>query len=230
MGNFGYCLNTSTIKGQELSLPEEIELAARAGYDGIEPWIREMDECTQSGGSLRDLGKKCEDLGLKVVNLIGFFEWCVDDAETRRKGLEEAKRNFEMAAEMGAKMLAAPPFGAHSEGELDLLAAAERYGDLIEMGRDFGVVPVVEFWGVSKNLSRLGEALMVTVESGKPEARLLADVFHMWKGGSSFEGLRHVRGETLGLLHVNDYTGEKPREEQKDSDRVYPGDGVAPYR
>ena len=38
---FRYCLNTSTIRGQKLPLDQEIELAAKTGYDGIEPWIRD---------------------------------------------------------------------------------------------------------------------------------------------------------------------------------------------
>ncbi len=230
MSNFQYCLNTSTIKGQGLSLTEEIELAARVGYDGIEPWIREMDAFTGDGGDLKDLGKRCADLGLEVVNLIGFFEWCVNDDAQRAKGLEEARRNFQMAADIGAGKLAAPPFGAHKDGDLDLLAAAERYGELIDIGREYGVVPVVEFWGVSKNLSRLGEAMLVAIESGRSEACVLADIFHMYKGGSPFEGLAHVPGETLALLHVNDYLADPPREQQTDADRVFPGDGVAPCK
>jgi 2-keto-myo-inositol isomerase len=230
MTNFQYCLNTSTIKGQGLGLTEEIELAARVGYDGIEPWIRELDVFTEGGGDLKDLGGKCADLGLKVVNLIGFFEWCVDDDADRAKGLEEARRNFQMAADIGADKLAAPPFGAHKDGELDLLAVAERYAELIDMGREYGVTPVVEFWGVSKNLSRLGEAVLVAIESGRAEACVLADIFHMYKGGSPFEGLGHVPGETLALLHVNDYQADAPREQQTDADRVFPGDGVAPCK
>ena len=39
-GTFRYCLNTSTIRGQKLGFIREIEIAAQAGYDGIEPWIR----------------------------------------------------------------------------------------------------------------------------------------------------------------------------------------------
>ena len=34
---FGYCFNTSTIRGQKLPLLAEIEIVARAGYQGIEP-------------------------------------------------------------------------------------------------------------------------------------------------------------------------------------------------
>src|SRR4051794_28766486 len=70
---FGYCLNTSTIQGQKLPLLKEAELAAEAGYHGIEPWTRELDEHVKGGGSLEDLGKRFRDLGLTVESAIGFF-------------------------------------------------------------------------------------------------------------------------------------------------------------
>ena len=72
-----YCLNTSTIRGQKLSLVEEVDIASRAGYDGIEPWIREIDEYTKGGGSLKDLHKRIEDAGLTVDSAIGFAAWIV---------------------------------------------------------------------------------------------------------------------------------------------------------
>src|SRR5438105_12120799 len=40
---FGYCLNTATLQGQKLSLVEQVEVAARAGYQGIEPWVRDLE-------------------------------------------------------------------------------------------------------------------------------------------------------------------------------------------
>ncbi|WP_332912262.1 hypothetical protein [Algoriphagus boritolerans] len=35
--SFKFSLNTSTIRGQKLSLPQIIELCAKTGYDGFEP-------------------------------------------------------------------------------------------------------------------------------------------------------------------------------------------------
>ena len=40
---------------------EKIEIAAKAGYDGIEPWINELDEYAGKGGSLDDLGARIAD-------------------------------------------------------------------------------------------------------------------------------------------------------------------------
>ena len=52
-GGFRFCLNTSTIMGQKLGLVEEIEIAAKAGYVAIEPWINEIEKYVEGGGSLR---------------------------------------------------------------------------------------------------------------------------------------------------------------------------------
>ena len=94
MHPFTYCFNTSTIREQGLSLPDEIELCAQAGYDGIEPWIREIDAYTSSGGNLAEVRTRILDAGLVVPNIIGFFTWAVDDDLDRAAGLEEARRNM----------------------------------------------------------------------------------------------------------------------------------------
>jgi hypothetical protein len=49
---FIFSLNTSTVRGQKLSLPQLIELAARAGYQGLEPWMMEIEGYLQGGKSI----------------------------------------------------------------------------------------------------------------------------------------------------------------------------------
>ena len=112
--------------------------------------------------------------------------------------------------------------------DLDLFAAAKRYHKLLELGREMGITPQVELWGFSKSLSRLGELMFVAVESGHPDACLLPDVYHIYKGGSDFHGLKLINGRRIHVFHVNDYPAQPPRETIGDADRVYPGDGVAP--
>jgi sugar phosphate isomerase/epimerase len=226
---FGYCLNTSTIRGQKLSLVEEFEIAARAGYNGIEPWVRELDQHLKEGKSLKDLGKLARDRGLVVADAIGFAEWIVDDDKRRLKGLEEAKRAMGMLQEVGCKHLAAPPAGATEAAPLDLRRAAERYAELCKLGQSFGVAPAMEMWGFSKNVQRLGEAVQVAMESGAEMACVLPDVYHFYKGGSDPRGLRLLNKNAIAILHVNDYPA-KDRATIKDADRVYPGDGVAPLK
>ena len=61
-----YCLNTATLRGQKLPLAELVDIARRAGFQAIEPWIDEIDGLVASGGSLKDLKKHIADSGLTV--------------------------------------------------------------------------------------------------------------------------------------------------------------------
>jgi sugar phosphate isomerase/epimerase len=225
---FGYCLNTSTIRGQKLPLIEEIEIAAKAGYQAIEPWLSKIDEFVKSGGSLRDIARRLSDLGLTVESGIGFAEWIVDDDARRRRGMDQAKRDMETLAQIGGKRLAAPPAGAVDRANLDLKKAAERYRALLDLGDTVNVVPQAEVWGFSQCLGRLSVATYVAIESGHPKACILPDVYHLYKGGSDFAGLRLLSGDAVHVIHVNDYPAQPTRDTIKDADRVYPGDGIAP--
>jgi 2-keto-myo-inositol isomerase len=227
---FGYCLNTSTISGQKLGVVEEVEIAAKAGYDAFEPWIRELDQFVKDGGEPKDLGKRIRDHGLKVESAIGFSEWIVDDAEKRKKGLEDARRCMDLVLQIGGKRIAAPPTGATNQAGMNLLAIAERYRALLEIGDKIGVVPMVEMWGHSKTLNRLGDAALVALECGHPKACVLADVYHLYKGGSDFKGVHLLSADAMPHFHLNDYPTMPPRTEITDAARVYPGDGVAPLK
>src|SRR5690349_16767048 len=55
---FGYCLNTSTIRGNGLDIVGVITAASKAGFHAIEPWLNEIDAYTQKGGTLADLRKR----------------------------------------------------------------------------------------------------------------------------------------------------------------------------
>jgi sugar phosphate isomerase/epimerase len=227
---FVYCLNTATIRGQNLPLPEQIDVAARAGFNAIEPWVRDLESYTQGGGNLKDISKRLKDRGLTVESAIAFAEWAVDDETRRRKGLEQARRDMNLVAQIGGKRIAAPPAGTgdRAQSSADLARLGERYRALLDTGSGLGVIPQLELWGFSKTISRISEALHVTVESGHPQACVLADVYHLYKGGSDFGWVRLVSPAAFGVVHVNDYPAKPPRAEITDAHRVYPGDGVAP--
>lgn len=225
---FSYCLNTSTIRNPGVSALDAIDIAANAGYEGIELWVREIDDWVSAGGSLIDLRDKAADRGIQLVNLIAFFEWAVPEDAPRAKGIEEARRCFEMADVLHCDYVAAPPYGIQHR-KVDLFPVAQRYAELLDAVADFQAVPLLEFWGIAQTLGTLGEALFVAAECGRPDTVLLADIYHMFKGSGHFHGLEHLGPGKLGLVHVNDYPASPKRDALTDADRVYPGDGLAPW-
>jgi sugar phosphate isomerase/epimerase len=225
---FVFSLNTGTLRGHKLGLVRELEITAEAGYRTIEPWVEAIDRYAQEGGSLPELKRRIADMGLTVACAIGFPEWIVDDDAQRARGFERAKREMDLVAQIGGLRLAAPPAGATNQPGLDLRKAAERYRALLELGDEMGVVPHVELWGFSQNLNRLGDCAYIAIESGHPKAAVLADVFHLYKGGTDFHGLKLLSAQALQVFHLNDYPADPPRAEANDSNRIMPGDGVAP--
>ncbi|MEE2614113.1 MAG: sugar phosphate isomerase/epimerase family protein [Verrucomicrobiota bacterium] len=223
---FKYCLNTSTIRGQNLPITKEIDIAARAGYTGIEPWLGKLNDYKKNGGSLKDLRNRINDHGLTIESAIGFAQWIVDDDSQRQQGMEDAKRDMDLLAQLGAKRIAAPPAGAR--GIVEPMAAAERYRTLLNAGDDIGVVPQIEMWGGNKSIGRVSTAIYIALEAGHPNACFLGDVYHTYKGGSDFDALKMLGPQALQVFHWNDYPANPTRENIGDGDRVYPGDGVAP--
>ncbi len=223
-----YCLNSGTISGYKLSLEKQVKLASGTGYDGIEPWVRDIEAHIERGGKLGDLKHQIADAGLRVEGAIGFARWIVNDPIVRKKGLEQARRDMDLVRQIGGSRIAAPPAGATGDEPLDLHEAAQRYRDLLEVGNQAGVVPQLEIWGFSANMSRLGEVAQVAIEAGHPNACLLLDIYHLYKGGSAFTSLPLIAGNSMHCFHVNDYPADPPRDKIGDRDRVYPGDGVAP--
>jgi sugar phosphate isomerase/epimerase len=225
---FRYALNMGTIRGQGLDLAREIDVAADAGYDAIEPWLGAIRGYVEKGGTTADLKKRCEDRGITVESAIGFAPWMSPDAGQRKAAFEAMRSDMDLVARIGGTRIAAPPAGATSAENLDLAEIAQWYAQLLELGAEMGVRPQLELWGPSKTLHRIGEAAHVAAEAGRDDACLLLDVYHIYKGGSDFTGLGMLNGRRMFVFHMNDYPADPSRENISDADRVYPGDGVAP--
>lgn len=220
-------LNTSTLRGHKLPIAKVIEIAAKTGYVGIEPWSDELDRYLESGGNLRDLRKRLDDLGLAVTGAIAFPRWMVDDAAVRAEAYEQVRNFLDRLSRIGASHMALPPAG--DVKNVELLAAAQRYRELLDIAWDFGVTPAIELWGAASNLYRLGQTALVAIEADHPRACVLPDVYHLYKGGSGFGGIRCLHGSLYGGFHLNDIPADgPPREQITDAHRVYPGDGTMP--
>lgn len=223
-----FALNTSTIRGQKLSLPQQVDVVAQAGYDAIEPWVRDIAAYQGQGGDLADIAKQIADSGLAVCSAIGFGQWIVDDDAARAKGLEDARREMELVKAIGGTRIAAPPIGAHRPGmpSPPLPVIADRYRALCELGASMGVNPQLELWGFSPTLSKLEEMAYVVTAAAHPNASVLPDFYHIYKGGNDFESLTKIEASAMHCFHINDYPADPPLDAIADADRVFPGDGV----
>jgi len=226
--SFKFSLNTSTVRGQKLSLPQLIELCAKTGYDGFEPWMMEIQAYLQTGKTVASLKKLASDAGIEFFDCIGFPTWMAQDEEKSKTGFTQMETEMGILADLGCPRVAAPAIG--TESPIDLLKAGENYKRLLDLGRKTGVMPQLEFWGAFPSFYHLGQAMAVAAAADDKDAKILADVYHLFRGGSGFEGMKMLDGHAIDIFHMNDFPTEIPRTEQQDKDRVFPGDGGAPMQ
>ena len=220
-------LNVSTIRTYRLPVDQQIEVCGKAGFDGIELWMSDIQSYQENGGSLTDLAAKLKDNNLVLENIIGFAPWAVDDPDRREAGFQQMQREMEMTVSLGGKYIAAPMSGVNRL-ESSLNDYAERFLRIIETGKTQGVTPLLELWG-SGALNKLADAVNIIIATGHPDANLLLDFYHLYRGGNSFDSLNLINVARLPVFHINDYPADPPREQLRDSHRVYPGDGICPF-
>lgn len=219
------CINTSTIRPTPFE--EKIVIAAETGYDGIEVWINELEEFEKAGGDLTALAREIQDRGLFVPNVIGLWGCMPPTEEAFEKSLEPTRNRMRMAAAVGSQHIAAIP--SPDRPDFDLKWGAAMYRRLLEIGKEeFGITVAFEFVGFLKGVHRLGQACAIAVDADHPDACLIADTFHLYRGGSGFDGLAHLDGGFIADFHWNDVPADPPRDQLGDEHRIYPGDGILP--
>lgn len=221
-------LNCGTLNGYKLPLEKQVELVSQAGYDGIEPWTRDIEEYFSRGKKLSDAKKLFADANLKVYNLIGFAKCMSDDAGERANGLEQIKREIEWAAGIGSKNIACTMLGIERLDPQKFDEYAARYRAVIEIATPCGVKPLLELWG-HRALHKLGDALDIAARTGSERAGLLLDFYHLYRGGNSFDSLALLNLADMDVFHINDYPAIPPREKLADADRIFPTEGICQF-
>ena len=219
MPRFRYCLNASTICTTPVL--RQIEVAAEAGYTAIELWHDHIDAHLRSGGSLTEIRRTLDATGLAVPTTIYLAGWFQPAGSEHVKALDEVRRRLEQSAAVGATYaIAGPP-----PGKADRSLGARHYAELLELGKAFGVKPAFEYLGFVDDINSIDAALDIIERSGHPDATVVVDPFHCWRGGGSIASLSKLRAEQIAISHFNDAPALPDPGTQQDSDRVLPGDG-----
>ena len=220
MTQFQLGLNTSTIR--PAGLMDKIRIAAETGYSAIELWNDDLTAYEEQGGSLTDVKKVLDDSGLFVPTVIALHGWLNTTGSELQEAIEEAKRRMAQAAAVGATyIISSPP-----REVADLQLGGENYRELLELGREFGVKPAMEFLGFVEGVNQVKHALKVMEVADHPDSTIVLDPFHIYRGGGEITDMCGISGDKIAVFHFNDAPAHPAREAQADADRVYPGDGI----
>ena len=160
-----------------------------------------------------------------TIFLKGWFDTV---GEAHRVALDECRRRMEQAAAVGAvHCIGGPPH----DPNLDYDLGAANYAELLEIGiSEFGVRPVMEYLGFAQDLNTIEAALRIMELSGHSDATTVLDPFHCHVGGGPMDSIGLLRPEQVAIAHFNDAPAEPVPSQQRDPDRVMPGDGAVDLR
>lgn len=210
----------------ELSPPEMIETAARAGYDGVGlrliPATPEEHHFPLAGdpGLLRRTRERLRDTGLKVIDI----EILRLRPETR------VREDFAQVLELGAELGASNVLVAGNDDDPD--RTIDHFAALCDLTRPLGLYPHLEFmpWTGVKNLSEARHIVGSVRAAGHANACLLVDAFHFNRSASRLDDLAEVPREWMRYVQLCDVAGPIPHDMQAilheaRQARCFPGDG-----
>lgn len=209
------------------TLPYKIEIAAKAGYDAIEPWIKEIDEFITRGGTLKEI-KDCLDTNNIVISsveqLVGWWELDGDlmsVADDHNAILEECKRRLAICDELDGRYLIMTPTFSHREHYATIEQGVKYYQELLSLG--YKTIPTIEFMGQTGQIDTIEKCIDFINKVGN--AKMVVDAYHLWRGGGKIEDFRKATKDQISVLHISDCNPLISRKHHWDRNRVMPGDG-----
>lgn len=220
------CLSGATI--MKANLAQDIESAAKAGFEGLEIWAPKLDEYLRKH-SPEELKDRLDRAWVKPASVCHYR--LVTFGPEMKESIQMIRRAASVAGKIGCSMLLlcpdSPPPGT---GEAEAFRKAGATGrEVANMCEDLGVSVALEAMGCHPFIPGPSEALRVTAEVASPSFGIALDTFHLYRSGVSPDEVARIPAERVFMVHVSDCQNV-PREQLVDNDRDYPGTGVLPVR
>nr|WP_314872396.1 sugar phosphate isomerase/epimerase [uncultured Pseudomonas sp.] len=209
----------------ELSPPDMVEIAARAGYSHVglrlEPATPEEHHfpLVADAQLRRQTLQRLRDTGTKVL-----------DIEILRLKPDTQVQAFLPVLEAGAEFEASDLLIAGNDP--DPVRTADNFAALCELAQPFGIHVNLEFmpWTDVRNLT---EAWHIVEQAGRSNGAVLVDAFHFDRSGSSLQALAAASAtapQRLRYAQLCDVVGPRPADmaeilRQARQERRFPGDG-----
>jgi sugar phosphate isomerase/epimerase len=206
----------------ELSPPEMVEVAARAGYSHVGlrtepatleefhfPLVRDAELRRQTAARLRDTG-------IKVL-----------DIEILRLKPQTQVADFAVHLAVGAEFGATELLVAGNDP--DEQRTADNFAALCDLAAGYGIRPHLEFmpWTDTRDLL---QARRIIELAGRDNGCILIDAFHLDRSGSNLEDLAQIPASRLHYAQLCDVVGPRPADmaeilRQARQERCFPGEG-----
>jgi len=222
------CLNTGNI-GVRANLAESIVMAAKFGFDAVDPNTRELAALPDSGMSamLDDLASKKLTFGsvgqaFPISQTDEAWATFIKELAATAKTLQRARvtRFVTWLSSSDAKLTYLENFRLH----------ARRVGEAAAVLGDSGVSLGLEYLGPKTMWSRSKYPFIHTMasmkeliaETRKPNVGFLLDIWHWYNAGDTVADILTLRNRDIVAVHMSDAPAGIPVDQQVDSHRELP--------
>lgn len=226
-------IGLSEIATPTLTLQEDVEAYAAAGFAAIGIWIHKLERDRMDGFWLPsqhipdEVVEKAVDAvraaGLRVSHFVltGFFT----GPGTYEDAIQHTLHTMDVAAAFDSDCLIVAPGrreGRTYEESQSFAARAltEVFEKTTQPNLRLALEPIVPWQ--SDYMNTLGEALDLVDLVGHPNLGVYPDTYHLWRTGAMLEEIERA-GDRIFGVHLNDWDPD-----DDEHSRPLPGDGVIP--
>jgi sugar phosphate isomerase/epimerase len=213
-------LSTGTVGNP--SLPDLVDAAVAGGYAELAVWPMDYRRWREEGTADAEARRRLDGAGLTVSQLDTLLMWSLGPGSQR--AVAEETELFDVAQTLGAGIVSAIGPG---DDRFTVDQLAETLAGVCDRGRERGFTIALEVSPWKGNLD-LPTAVELIRRTGRDNAGLVIDSWHMFRGETAGDQLRAVPDAMVTSIQISD----APREAQPDlvaetmGGRLLPGDGV----
>jgi sugar phosphate isomerase/epimerase len=206
------------------SLAEKCAAAVAGGFSALTLWPTDVARARRDGLSLADAKQMISDHGLVVADLDALLVWL--PGEPVPPDVATEAEFYEIADGVGARSLnAVQGFGK----TVDVDRAAEALAGVCDRAREHGLLVTIEYLPWS-GIADAATALAIVERCGRPNAAILFDTWHTFRGPTDDAQLEKIPGARIGSVQINDAPAEGTGDliAETLTGRLLPGDGAIP--
>ncbi|HEU4428176.1 MAG TPA: sugar phosphate isomerase/epimerase family protein [Myxococcota bacterium] len=216
-------LHAATLRNA--SCLELCDAAVAGGFRGVTFYPTQIRRARASGLSWLDLRSALRERGLELADLDPLLDWMPGDDFASELGASEAE-HYEVAEALGARSLnVAQAFRPHVEID----AAAEALAGVCDRAWEHGLIITLEYlpWA---GIPDIATARAIVERCGRPNASLMIDTWHTFRGPSTEAQLAALPGKLVGSIQINDAPAEPAGDllTETTTARLLPGEGAIP--
>jgi hexulose-6-phosphate isomerase len=194
--------------GSSVALTKLLEPLKKAGFEGIQLGVHGVGELTlrTTDADATKLAKTCRDEGIEPHSIYGGIRFFREDAEDRKKGLDEAKRTLDLAAAIGVKTIlihpgqlsTSIPYDDGWQLSIDNLKALKEKAESTHLR-----LGLENVW--NKFLMSPLEFKRLIEEVNSPAVGIWFDIGNVVVFGYAEQWLRIIGGKAVVGIHIKDF-------------------------